>query len=133
MTDIPPRDERLHDLLRAVLYGGVVRAGGRIIIDGADANHLQALAVSVLDAKRWLAWSKTSEPRQECWLTSSGTAVFDAWHLDMWGPQKRFPGSDRPLANPICLNDLEDLGLTEREIQKIRAGFAALDKRNERP
>lgn len=127
--NIPPRDERLHDLLRTVLYGGVVRHRGWITIDGTPANMAQTLAMSTLNENGWLAWSENGEPEQ-CWLNHTGNTVFDAWHRELWGPTAHIPASDRPLANPVCLNDLDDLGLTPREIEKIRAGFAALDQQN---
>lgn len=127
--NIYARDQRLHDLLRAAMYGGVVRYRGRLIIDGADANYLQQLAVSVLTEKGWIAWldPPSADLPESCILTETGNETFDTWHRALWGP----PTQSSTWLIPTCLNDL---GLSDTEIAEIRTGFAELDrKKGNRP
>lgn len=77
---IEPRDELLHRLLIAMCRGEVRHRECSLWISGRPSTLGEALAVSVILAKKWALMSPLAAGQSLCLLNLTGLAVLSTWN-----------------------------------------------------
>jgi hypothetical protein len=138
MTDIQPDDVITGHVLSMADSGRCTR---RTRPDGTYTIHIDdALepapggsyvywALTILRINELIRWEPCRTGTAVALPTTAGIDALKRWETELLALTP--PVSDRPLLNPVCLNDLASLGLDPAEAAQLEAKFAALDKRNE--
>jgi hypothetical protein len=98
--------------------------------DPLPEHSLPMWALTTLEHTGRIEWLHCNANLEVAQPTVKGVDDLLAWKLEFFGLTE-LPTSDRPLADPVCLDDLAPF-LAPHVARELTAGFDALDKRNER-